>query len=211
MARLSSGDQWIKMARPREFDHDKVLDAAMRCFWLRGFEGTSVRDLQDETGLTGASLYNAFGNKQSLYEITLDRYVRCTILQRIERCQKLAPVEAIREFFADILQRSLSDKDRKGCMLVNATLEPAPFDARFRTKLSLALSHIEMFFLDTVRAGQFDSTITHTTPAEILAQHLLGVLMGVRVLGRVRAEEKLLCGVVAPAIALLTREPMQPS
>jgi len=175
----------------------------MRCFWLRGFEGTSVRDLQEETGLTGASLYNAFGDKQSLYETTLDRYVGRTVLLRIERCRKLAPRDAIGAFFADILQRSLTDREKKGCMLVNAALASAPHDARFRKKLAQALARIEMFFLERVRAGQSDGSIARAMPAEALAQHLLGVLMGVRVLGRVRAERALLEGVVAPALALL--------
>jgi hypothetical protein len=45
------------MARPREFDEATVLEAAMNCFWAQGFESTSVRDLAEEMGITGASLY----------------------------------------------------------------------------------------------------------------------------------------------------------
>ena len=55
------------MARPREFDEITVLEAAMNCFWAQGFERTSVRDLAERMGITGASLYNAFGDKRSLY------------------------------------------------------------------------------------------------------------------------------------------------
>ena len=55
------------MARPREFVETTVLEAAMNCFWARGFEQTSVRDLAERMGITGASLYNAFGDKRSLY------------------------------------------------------------------------------------------------------------------------------------------------
>jgi TetR/AcrR family transcriptional repressor of nem operon len=55
------------MARPREFDETTVLEAAMNCFWAQGFEQTSVRDLAERMGITGASLYNAFGDKRSLY------------------------------------------------------------------------------------------------------------------------------------------------
>ena len=45
------------MARPREFDEQAALEAALQCFWTRGFEATSVRDLAQCMGLTGASLY----------------------------------------------------------------------------------------------------------------------------------------------------------
>ncbi|MBQ8106528.1 MAG: helix-turn-helix transcriptional regulator, partial [Afipia sp.] len=63
------------MARPREFEEGVVLDAAMECFWNRGYEATSMRDLVDKTGITGASLYNAFGDKRAIYQRALDRYV----------------------------------------------------------------------------------------------------------------------------------------
>ena len=53
------------MARPREFDERAVLDAAVQCFWGGGYEGTSLRELIDRTGLTGASIYNAFGDKRA--------------------------------------------------------------------------------------------------------------------------------------------------
>ena len=62
------------MARPREFDERAVLDAAVQCFWARGYEATSVRDLAQGMGLTSASLYNAFGDKRSLYRRALDHY-----------------------------------------------------------------------------------------------------------------------------------------
>ena len=63
------------MARPREFDEAAVLDAAIQQFWLRGYEATSVRDLADEMGIAGASLYNAFGSKRMLFERSLNRYL----------------------------------------------------------------------------------------------------------------------------------------
>ena len=52
------------MARPREFDETAVLEAAIQCFWSQGYEATSVRDLAEKMGITGASLYNTFGDKR---------------------------------------------------------------------------------------------------------------------------------------------------
>ena len=54
------------MARPREFDEAVALDAAIQCFWSRGYEATSVRDLADAMGIAGPSLYNTFGDKRTL-------------------------------------------------------------------------------------------------------------------------------------------------
>jgi len=191
------------MARPREFDEEVVLDAAVECFWSQGYEATSIRDLIETTGLTGASLYNAFGDKRALFRTALDHYVEGSIGKRIRRCETLPPREAISAFFNDILSRSLNDRKHKGCMLVNSALEVAPHDREFRKVIAGVLTRIEMFFLTCVEAGQGDGTIACSMPAQSLAHHLLGVLMGIRVLARVRPERALLEGVVAPALALL--------
>jgi len=191
------------MVRPREFDEAAVLSAALKCFWARGFEATSVRDLIAQTGITGASLYNAFGDKRALYEKALDRYVEDSVAARIARCSALPPRAAVQAFFADIVARSLGDAERKGCMLVNAALEVAPHDAGIRRAVAGVLTEIERFFRDCVAAGQADGSIARGQPAEDLARHLLGVLMGMRVLARVRPERDLLEGMLRPALALL--------
>lgn len=193
------------MARPREFNESVVLDAALQCFWSRGYDSTSMRDLIDETGLTGASLYNAFGDKRALYERALDRYVETSIADRIRRCEDLAPLKGIEAFFAEIVRRSLTDRDRKGCMLVNAALDMAPHDPGLQKAVAEVLVRIEAFFLKSIESGQIDGTINTSLPASNLAHHLLSVLMGVRVLARVRPEAALLEGAVASALALLRR------
>jgi TetR/AcrR family transcriptional repressor of nem operon len=192
------------MARPREFDEQAVLDATIQCFWRFGYESTSVKDLTETTGLAAASLYNAYGDKRGLFRAALDRYVDHGIGKRIPRCEALAPVEAIEAFFDEVLLHSMNDRQHKGCMLVNSALEMAPHDAEFQKVISGVLARIESFFLRCLSAGQADGTVTCSMPAEVLARHLLGVLMGVRVLARVRPEKALLEGVIAPALALLT-------
>jgi TetR/AcrR family transcriptional repressor of nem operon len=192
-----------RMARPREFDEATVLDAAMQCFWAHGYEATSVKDLIERTGLTAASLYNAYGDKRAMFRTALDHYIEKSIGARLQRSESLPPREAVRAFFEDILRRSLSDRERKGCMIVNCALEMAPHDKEFRETIVETLERLEAFFLNCVERGQADGTITSAVPAVGLAQHLLGVLMGVRVLARVRPERSLLEGVINTALAFL--------
>jgi TetR/AcrR family transcriptional repressor of nem operon len=199
-AMTGSGDT---MARPREFDEAAVLDATIECFWSRGYEATSVKDLVDSTGITAASLYNAYGDKRGVFRVAFDRYVENRVLERLRRCEALPPRQAIGLFFDEILSRSLNDVECKGCMLVNSALEMAPHDPEFRERVADALARIETFFLQCIDAGQVDGTVTRSQPAEILARHLLGVLMGVRVLARARPERTLLEGVIVPALGLL--------
>lgn len=191
------------MARPREFDEGAVLDAAVECFWSCGYEATSVKDLVAKTGITAASLYNAYGDKRGLFRTALDRYVEGSVAARMRRCKELPPREGIGAFFDEILSRSLNDHEHKGCMLVNSALELAPHDAEFQKTIAGVLSRLENFFFSCIEAGQATGSITRAMPAQTLARHLLGVLIGVRVLARVRPERALLKGVIGPALALL--------
>jgi TetR/AcrR family transcriptional repressor of nem operon len=106
------------MARPTEFDEATALEAAMNCFWAQGYELTSVRDLAEQMGITGASLYNAFGDKRSLYRQALRHYLEQTVRDRVARLERLRPFPAIRTFFDEIVERSVKDRQHRGCMLV---------------------------------------------------------------------------------------------
>lgn len=192
------------MARPREFDEAAVLDAAIERFWQSGYEATSVRDLADEMNIAGASLYNAFGDKRSLYVRALNRYLDQTFRERIRRLEpSLPPREAIVAFLQEIVKRSLADKKRRGCMLVNSAIESAPHDAKFFDIVAIFLDEVERFFFRCVSNGQKDGTITRAYSAEDLSRSLLGALLGIRVLARVRPERKLLEGLLRPIFGLL--------
>jgi TetR/AcrR family transcriptional repressor of nem operon len=132
------------MARPREFDEAAVQDAAIAGFWERGYEATSVRDLADEMNIASASLYNAFGDKRTLYECALNRYLDQSFRERICRLEpNLPPREAIIAFLQEIVKRSLADKKRRGCMLVNSAIESAPHDDKFYNIVSVFLRQVE--------------------------------------------------------------------
>ena len=192
------------MARPREFDEAAVLDAAIEKFWQHGYEATSVRDLADEMNIAGASLYNAFGGKRSLYERSLNRYLDQTFRERIRRIEPHRPPrEAIISFLQEIIKRSVTDKRRRGCLLVNSAIESAPHDPQFLEIVAMFLNEVETFFLRCVSKGQDDGTISRAHSAADLSKSLLGILLGIRVLARVRPERKLLEGLVRPVFGLL--------
>lgn len=74
------------MARPREFDVDKVLDAAMAAFWTKGYEATSLADLTSAMGLSKSSFYKAFGSKRALFLTIMDRYGETVAAPHIRAC-----------------------------------------------------------------------------------------------------------------------------
>jgi TetR/AcrR family transcriptional repressor of nem operon len=188
------------MARLREFDEERALDGAVDCFWKRGYEATTVRDLADAMKIGGASLYNAYGDKRALFEKSLERYANRSMRERIARMEaEHRPKEAIRAFVAEIIDRSLKDPDRKGCMLVNSALDVAPHDAAIGKVVAGYLDELRAFFHRNVEAARLG------LDAEETASHLLGVVLGIRVLARTGAGRKALESIARPALALLER------
>ena len=192
------------MPRPREFDEEVVLDAATQRFWKNGYEATSVRDVAEEMGLTGASLYNAFGDKRALYRLVLDRYAKGSIAE----CEKALggntpPKLAIKKFFDATVTDLLNDAQHKGCLVVNTSLELAPHDEEFREVVKGVFTRIEKYLRDCIEAGQADGSISKRQPAADLARSFLGAVLGLRVLARTRPERELLMGLVRPLLSLL--------
>jgi len=66
--------QTAKMGRPREFSEADTLDAAMRMFWEKGYEGTSLDDLTRAMRINRSSLYSSFGDKEALFRRVVERY-----------------------------------------------------------------------------------------------------------------------------------------
>ena len=192
------------MARPREFDEEEVLDAAIECFWRRGLEATSVRDLAEATGVNQPSLYNAFGDKRELFGRALERYATRSMRERIERLeQKHPPKEAIRAFFRELVARTLADPDHRGCLIVNSALEVAPHDAELRPVIASYLGEIEAFFCRCLEKLKESGDLSPSLDPKDMARLFLSVLLGVRVAARAKPERPLLEGMVRPALALL--------
>jgi TetR/AcrR family transcriptional repressor of nem operon len=192
------------MGRLKAFDEDEVLDRAVDCFWQHGYEATSVRDLADRMGIGGASLYNAYGDKRALFVTALARYADRSMRERIARLEKSGrPKEAIRAFLAEIIDRSLEDPDRKGCLLVNSALDVAPHDAAIGKVVAGYFGELRAFFRRNLEAARAAGQLPRKTDPDELADHLLGVVLGIRVLARTGADRAELEAVARPALRLL--------
>ena len=192
------------MGRLKAFDVNDVLDRAVDCFWQHGYEATSVRDLADRMGIGGASLYNAYGDKRALFVTALARYADRSMRERIARLEKSGrPTEAIRAFLAEIIDRPLADPDRKGCLLVNSALDVAPHDAEIGRVIAGCFGELRAFFRRNLEAARAAHQVPRQTDLDELAGHLLGVVLGVRVLARTGANRAQLDAVARPALRLL--------
>lgn len=192
------------MARLKAFDEDRAIDAAVDCFWMHGYAGTSVRDLAEAMGIGGASLYNAYGDKRALFARSLARYADRSMRERIARLEAShRPKEAVVAFIEEIVERSLGDSDRKGCLLINSALDVAPHDAEIGAVVSGYLDEIRAFFRRNLQAARKVGQVPRKIDADSVATHLLGIIAGIRVLARTGAQRRQLEDVARPALALL--------
>jgi|SRR5579883_562572 len=192
------------MARLKDFDEEHALDSAVDCFWKYGYGATTVRDLAEAMKIGGASLYNAYGDKRALFERSLERYANRSMRDRIARMEsEHRPKAAIRAFIAEIIDRSLKDPDRKGCLLINSALDVAPHDTEIGKVVAGYLDELRAFFRRNIEAAQDAGQAPESLDAQETADHLLGILAGIRVLARTGAKRKALESVARPALALL--------
>jgi AcrR family transcriptional regulator len=112
----------VPTGRPREFNVDKALDRALRVFWRKGYEGASLPDLTKAMGINRPSLYAAFGNKESLFKKTIDRYlegpagyVRAALEQPTARRVAEHALRGTIELVTD-------SRNPRGCFIVQAAL-----------------------------------------------------------------------------------------
>jgi AcrR family transcriptional regulator len=104
--------------RPRGFDRDEALDAAMRLFWRHGYEGVSVNDLTTALGIAPPSLYAAFGSKADLYRAAIERYER---LSSFADAPGVADASTLEEAVRSVLSAGISSVTgrhrERGCMV----------------------------------------------------------------------------------------------
>ncbi|WP_420140303.1 TetR/AcrR family transcriptional regulator [Sphingomonas sp.] len=112
--------------RPREFDIDEALAAALRVFWMRGYEGASMAELTAEMGITKPSLYAAFGNKEALFRKALDLYEREKMAFMNAALAEPTSRRVAERLLEGIYKMQTSTCDPKGCLGVMSSLAGTP-------------------------------------------------------------------------------------
>ncbi|MCI2421854.1 TetR/AcrR family transcriptional regulator [Saccharopolyspora sp. K220] len=197
------------MARPRLFDEEQALEAAMRTFWANGYEATSTQDLCEATGLGRSSIYNTFSNKHDLFMKALARYINTTTATQLAILEDstLSGLERIRALLATIVDAELENRrDGRsfGCLTVNSTVELAGRDPEAAKLLDRDSRRRLASLRAAIGVGQRDGGITSTRDAESLARFVNAVIGGMRVSGQAGADRAVLESIAAPALDALT-------
>ncbi len=192
------------MARTREFDTDAALRRATEVFWCRGYEGTSIADVVDATGVQRGSLYAAFGSKEGLYHAVLDRYREESTRPLLDALAAGADVRAlIRDLLHGLVQHAVDDPDRKGCLIVNAAVERLAHDQGVSRRVSASVRAMEDALTAALTAAQERGQLAATKDPRSLARFLVVTVQGVRVLGVMEPDRRALTDAVEVALGCL--------
>ena len=112
----------VKMGRPRGFDEDAALEAAMRVFWEKSYEGTSIADLTKAMGINRSSLYAAFGDKESVFRRVMQRYRE----QRMSHIRQALAQPSLQQVLAGLIYGTAdflsTPGNPRGCLSVQGAL-----------------------------------------------------------------------------------------
>jgi TetR/AcrR family transcriptional regulator, transcriptional repressor for nem operon len=180
------------MARQKSFDESVSLDRAMVLFWERGYERTSLKDLEVALGLTPPSIYNAFGNKQDLFIKVLERYLEAVVDQRLEQFLRpnTHPLDNVQSFLQSAVGYLVKDKPRFGCLLTNTAIEAKVLKEPVSQIVGRGLNRIRDAFYSELMRAQSLGLLSKDRDIKGLSNWLLTCYQGLLVLARLNISEQ---------------------
>ena len=192
------------MARPRSFDADAVLSTAMLLFWERGYEATSIRQLEAATGLNAPSLYGAFGDKEAIFTAALQRYLDVVIAPAIHASAGTG-LAGIRRMFTDI--ELAGEGVPPGCLLAVTSSEAGALGESPTRLLSKGIGEVRTAIRDelgaAVQAGEMDAQIDIPATADAL----VALYEGIQVLRRSSTDHVDVGAIAGPVLDRLLASP----
>ncbi len=192
------------MPRVKQFDEKEVLEKAMELFWKQGFHATSMQDLVSYLGINRASLYDTFGGKQQLFGKALDHYIQTHGIQSQQLLQgKESVKKVILTLLSNAIQEAISDKEGKGCFVVNTTTELANCDPNIKEKVVYNQKRFLETFERLLKEGQRKGEINSDKDPRALAVSLFIIFSGLRVVGKAYWTAEDLKKIIAPVLSML--------
>ena len=167
--------------RPREFDVDEALAAALRVFWTKGYEAASLSDLTEAMGITRPSLYAAFGNKEALFHKALDLYEREKLAYVGEALAAPTSREVVERLLRGALAMQSSECEPKGCMRVISSVSCGPEAESIRADLVQRRQSSQRALCDRMRRAKEEGDLPDGTDVDGLCAYLGAILGGMAV------------------------------
>lgn len=190
------------MARPRTFDTGDVLDTVLEAFRSKGYEATSLDDLEKATGLRRASLYAAYGDKRALYLSALRRWdAACAARLLSDLNEARTGRAALERLFKDVLEDAA--RDPRGCLLAGAAFELAALDEGVARCVGDHRRRFEGALAASILRGRADGSVASRGDVRTQARFLFAALQGLRALAKAGCGREELRGVARTALKTL--------
>ena len=192
------------MARTREFDERQVLVSAMLVFWEKGFEATSIQDLEDAMGLKRTSIYNAFGNKRQIFNRILQCYKE-SVMSALFVAMDEAP--NIREGLKRLLNGALDihfDTDNPGgCLVVLSVLESGQHDEASSDELAQTIQDLKAGLQQRLKKAKQTGELSPDLDVAVTATTIASTMTGMMVLGKAHFTRASLNRTIKQVLSLL--------
>ena len=186
---ITTNSQKRQSGRPRRFDTTQVLDTALELFWKQGFANTTTRDLENHLSLNQSSIYNAFGSKEKLFELVLDRYEEITteaLLNPLEDSKD--GIASLESFFID-LHQWVSNGGRRGCMLINMMAEDGGVSETISRRTAAYRKRVKMGLKKAIKRATNIGDIAEGDPGSQTII-LFGLALGINIAARGGASDR---------------------
>lgn len=191
------------MARPKSFDTESVLRSAMLCFWRKGYNACSLKDLEAATDLPPSSLYNTFQSKDGLFLAALNHYIDTVVCERVERHLRTGdPLQGIENYFRECFQHQ-SSVQSLGCLLINSAAELGPHHDVVREKVAGGMRVAEQGLLAALARAQSQGLVEPHVDLHLRAHQLGLMLSGMLVASKVADNAAWMAHSMAAVEALL--------
>lgn len=188
--------------RPRSFDRDQALKAAMEVFWAKGYAGTSLADLKAAMKINAPSLYAAFGSKEALFEAAVDLYADTAGIELWSHFDRApdtrAGIAAMLLASADIY---VAPKQPSGCLVVLGALVGGEAEASVARNLARRRAESVTRIARRLRAEIAAGTLPADTDAEAIATFYTTLQQGMSLQARDGASRETLRAIARNAMA----------
>jgi AcrR family transcriptional regulator len=189
------------MGRHREFCVEKALDAAIRVFWRKGYEGASYTDLTEATGVERPALYSAFGNKEALFRRALARYNEQYLGYLPEALAQPRARAVAEQFLRGAVALNTRFPDCRGCFGVNGALAVSDDAEAIRQVLIDYRAGGEAMLRARFEAARAEGDLPETADPATLAAYVMAVTHGIAVQAKAGFSRDVLQAVAEQALA----------
>jgi TetR/AcrR family transcriptional repressor of nem operon len=192
------------MPRVKLFDENEVLKKATELFWKKGYHATSIQDLVSFLGINRGSLYDTYGGKKELFDKAFQLYRTNNSNGITAFFESQSEVKkGFRKLFEMGINESISDKDKKGCFVVNTTTELIPGEKEMLKILQENKKVFESLFYAFLLKGQQNGEIPKNKNIKTISRLYYTFYNGLKVLAKIQSEPNELLNSVDEILMLL--------